>query len=101
LIRTKIEADEATKRKVPTFELHGSMHGIQMVIDKQAFKELYSFIIEGPVEDGLQAQGEKLKDKLKDRASSVSSMEESLEDLKNYMYINTKFDIEVRQPMSW
>jgi len=95
--RTKIEGDEATKRRVPAFEMHGSMHGVQMVIDKQAFKDLYSFVIEGPVEDGLQEQGEKFKQKLKDKASATTSMEQSLEELKNYIYVNSKFYIEATE----
>lgn len=90
--RTKVEADEALKRRVPSFEVHASVHGVQVVFDKQAWKELYSFVIEGPVEDDIQEQGHKLKEKLKQKRE-----EHTLADFKDYFYMNAKFDIEATE----
>ncbi len=35
MLRDRIEADEATKRRVPEFEMRASMHGAQLVFEKQ------------------------------------------------------------------
>ncbi len=35
MLRDKIEADEATKRRVPELEVRASMHGSQVVFEKQ------------------------------------------------------------------
>jgi len=33
------------------------MNGMQIVFDKKAWKDLFSFIVEGPVETGIEQQG--------------------------------------------
>jgi len=59
------------------------MNGMQIVFDKKAWKDLFSFIVEGPVETGIEQQGQKLL---------VHAGEKKLEDFKAYYHINAKFD---------
>lgn len=57
------------------------------MFDKKAWKDLFSFIIEGPVESGIEQQGHKLLAQAGDK---------KLEDFKSYYHVNAKFDFLVR-----
>jgi hypothetical protein len=89
--RTKVEGDEATQRRVPTVEAHVSMHGAQVVFDKQVWKDLYSWIIEGPLEQDFEKQTAHFLELFQQKRE-----EGTLADLKDFYYMNAKFNMAVR-----
>ncbi|ELR22530.1 uncharacterized protein ACA1_142210 [Acanthamoeba castellanii str. Neff] len=86
--RTKVEGDEATQRRVPTVEAHVSMHGAQVVFDKQVWKDLYSWIVEGPLEQDFEKQTAHFLELFQQKRE-----EGSLADLKDFYYMNAKFNM--------
>ncbi|KAL6050604.1 Chorein N-terminal domain-containing protein [Balamuthia mandrillaris] len=84
--RTKIEGDESVQRRVPTLEFGGSLHGAQLVFDKQVWKDLYTFIIEGPIEAYLGDSGDILQMLLQLKP-------------EEYLYLNSKFSMQATELM--
>eukprot|EP01087_Luapelamoeba_hula_P003962 TRINITY_DN1392_c0_g1_i2.p1 TRINITY_DN1392_c0_g1~~TRINITY_DN1392_c0_g1_i2.p1 ORF type:complete len:1088 (-),score=180.02 TRINITY_DN1392_c0_g1_i2:76-3297(-) len=81
--RQKIDCDELLKRRVPTVEVGVNLNGVQVIFDKEAWKDLFVFVVEGPLETGFAEGGLKLR----------SGMEaKSLEDLQKFAHVNAKFD---------
>lgn len=62
------------------------MNGMQLVFDKKAWKDLVSFIMEGPIETSLEAQSHKLLEK---------AQEKKVDDIKDYYHINAKVEFVV------
>jgi len=88
--RTKVEGDEATKRRVPTLEAHVSMHGVQVVFDKQVWRDLYTWIIEGPLEYDLEKRADHFLQLFQEKRQ-----EGTLSELKDFYYMNAKFNMTV------
>jgi hypothetical protein len=86
--RTKVEGDEATKRRVPTLEAHVSMHGVQVVFDKQVWRDLYTWIIEGPLEYDLEKRADHFLQLFQEKRQ-----EGTLSELKDFYYMNAKFNM--------
>lgn len=67
------------------------MHGVQVVFDKQVWKDLHTWIVEGPLEADFEKQTARFIELFNKKRE-----EGTLSDLKDFYYMNAKFNMTVR-----
>eukprot|EP01090_Pellita_catalonica_P019580 TRINITY_DN6712_c0_g1_i3.p1 TRINITY_DN6712_c0_g1~~TRINITY_DN6712_c0_g1_i3.p1 ORF type:complete len:1039 (+),score=215.80 TRINITY_DN6712_c0_g1_i3:398-3118(+) len=80
---------EDVKLQIPVLEVNGALIGLQLVFDKQTWKDFYTFVIEGPLETEASAKGALLKGKIKEKREQ-KDVEDSL---SSFYHTNMSFNL--------